>query len=139
MESVRSADLAFKSFECGTLIRGGGGPAFRYTEYDIWNFDPQHTFAEAAQNHSSIFTSKFLEVFQKDGYEAAIAAAREDLMNMPVTASTSEVSFKDLNVIVNAAKQDGFKNLDDLNNSDMSDLMKKHLESEWRFLQHSLA
>jgi len=174
MQAVRSADLAFRSFECGTLIRGAMGledmfgegprnqsdtfadkffkqvhyrppvqealgPAFDYTEYDIWNLDPQHMFGEAARNHSSIFTSKFLEVFQKDGYEAAIAAAREELMNMPVTASTSDISFKDLNVIINAANQGGFKNLDDLNNSDLSDIMKKHLEDEWLFLQHSLA
>jgi hypothetical protein len=129
----RSAVLAFRQSESGNLVRSMNSPAFD-RNFQVWDFNPQNMFAEAARNHCDIFINKFLETFREDGPEAAIAAAEEALMT-----STAGISFKDLNTIINAAEKGGFDDLNDLRNSDLSDFMKEYLETEWLSIQATQA
>jgi hypothetical protein len=140
LNAVRSADLAFRSIECGLLVHPVENLSFRYTDFGAASLDlnPQNMFAQAARNHSDIFIKKFLETFQEDSYDSAMAAAHEALMNMPATASTSDISFRDLSIIINTANKGGFADLDDLRKSDLSDFMKEYLEDDWLFKQQSI-
>ena len=145
VEAMRSADLAFRPIECGSLVPQEESLAIRYTDWGsaargLFSLDlkPQNVLAQAAKNHSEIFVNNFLETFQQDGYDSAIAAAREAFMNIPVTTSTSDISVRDLSVIINAVNKGGFADFDDLKKSDLSDFMKEFLEDDWVFKQQSI-
>jgi len=139
MSAVRSADLAYRQFECGSLVQPVEVLDFEYIEFDgLWDLDPHNMFAEAARNHSEVFINNFLETFRQEGHDSAMAAAQKALMNMPATTSTSDISFNDLNIIINAANKGGFEDLDDLRNSDLSDFMKKDLKDDWLFKQQMM-
>jgi hypothetical protein len=134
-ECAWSADDAFKMYDCGFLVRPEGftyeWPEFRFR---LTSFDYRETpnmFVEAAVNHSDIFINKFLETYHQDGYDSAMAAAQEALMNMPTSTSMSNISFRDLNIIINAEKKGCFDDLNDLKNSGLSDFMKEYLEDDW--------